>query len=59
MYTTDECAFLYRKLLQLMEEDSDSIAHALQGELLDAYRELLEKEKSILNDSLRKIQTIY
>lgn len=56
MFEAEECVYRYRKLLQLLEEDTQEISACLQGELLEEYRELLTREKDILNDALRTMQ---
>lgn len=35
----EECLIHLRRLLQMLEEEYTDIAHSLQGELLDAYRQ--------------------
>jgi hypothetical protein len=56
MFEAEECVYRYRKLLQLLEEDTQEISACLQGELLEEYRGLLTREKDILNDALRTMQ---
>ena len=59
MYEKEVCESQYRKLLQLLEEDSDEIAQGLQGELLDAYRAILIREKDTLSSALKSIQNTF
>ena len=54
----EECLSQYRKLLQLLEQDSEEIALGLQGELQDAYRAILIRERDTLMSALRSIQSI-
>lgn len=54
----EECLSQYRKLLQLLDQDSEEIALGLQGELLDAYRAILIRERDTLMSALRSIQSI-
>lgn len=59
MLQIDECVSRYRRLINLMESDAEEIAQGLQGELLTAYRGVLEEEKSILTDALRDMERTY
>ena len=56
MFEAQECAYRYRKLLALLEEDATEISQSLQGELLEEYRELLSRETDFLSQALKKIQ---
>lgn len=56
MYQAEECASRYRRLMRRMEEDHEAIAQGLKGELLEAYREVLVREKEVLTDALKDIQ---
>lgn len=56
MFEAQECAYRYRKLLELLEEDATEISQSLQGELLEEYRELLSRETDFLSQALKKIQ---
>lgn len=58
MYQADECASRYRRLMRRMEEDYEAIAQGLNGELLEAYREILAREKEVLTDALKDIQNM-
>ena len=59
MYEKEVCVTKYRRLLQLLEEDSDEIMLGLQGELLDAYRAILIREKDTLYNALKLIQNTF
>ena len=59
MYEKEVCVSQYRKLLQLLEEDSGEIVLGLQGELLDAYRAILTREKDVLSNALKSIQKTF
>lgn len=59
MYEIEECIFWYHRLLDLMENDSEKIALGLQGDLLDAYRDLIERERTLLEGALQSLQNIY
>lgn len=56
MLQNEECVSRYRRLLNLLENDAEEIAQGLQGELLTAYRSVLEKEKDRLTDALRDME---
>lgn len=45
----------YRKLVALLDEEADSIAHSFQGELLEEYRKALLKERELLQEVIRNI----
>ena len=55
----EECIARYRQLLQLLEEDGDEIESCFQGDMLDAYRAILAKEKDILSNAISSIQFNY
>ena len=57
MYEIEECISRYRQLLDLMEDDSNKIEQGLQGELLDAYRGVVERERILLENALTSIKT--
>ncbi len=59
MYELEECISRYRRILARMEDDSGKIANGLQGDLLDAYRGVIERERSILEEALQAIQNSY
>lgn len=40
----EECLHYYRKLIDLLEQDSLQMGNAVEGDLLEAYRKLLKKE---------------
>ena len=54
----DECIARYKKLLRLIDEDSQEMERCVQGEILDAYRRLLEQEKENLQSALRALQKL-
>lgn len=57
MYEIEECISRYRQLLDLMVDDSNKIEQGLQGELLDAYRGVVERERILLEDAFTSIKT--
>ena len=44
----EECEYKYRQIFSLMEQDAEEIALGMQGELLDAYRDLVKQEEFML-----------
>ena len=46
----------YRNLHSLLEEDLQQARQSLQGDLLNAYEELVKKELAALDENLRLIQ---
>ena len=50
----DEYIYHYRRLLTHMETDRVESSRCFQGELLDAYRQILKKEQDILAANLKK-----
>lgn len=56
MYDISECVSKYRRLLDLLEEDSEKMAQGLQGDLLGAYRSLIEHEKVLLDNAIITIK---
>lgn len=52
------CEFRLRRLLNLLEEDFDEITQGFQGDLLSAYRAILNKEQDILSNALTIIRNI-
>lgn len=52
----EEYALEYARLLRLLETDSKQVAEGIQGDLLDAYRSVLELEKSTLSRTFGKMQ---
>lgn len=56
MYEIEECLSRYRQLLDLMDDDSKKIEQGLQGELLDAYRNVVERERTLLENALISIK---
>ena len=59
MFSQEECASKYKRLLQLIEIDDEEIAEGLQGELLTAYRQVLEYEKNQIMNEIRSINITY
>lgn len=45
----------YRKMISLLELERDKISGCLQGELLDIYRGMLDKEVEFLKKQLRQV----
>ena len=52
MNEIEEYLFHYQKLIDLLVEDSQNVAKALQGDLLEAYRGLLIEEQRSLETNL-------
>lgn len=53
MYDLEESIVHYQRLIELMEEDMADISLCIQGELLDEYREVVEREMDILKNTIR------
>ena len=51
----EEYIYHYRRLLAHMDADGGEISRCFQGELLDAYRQLLKKEQDALVENLKKL----
>ena len=41
-----ECLAVYQRLLALLEEDENTIAHVMKGDLLESYRRVIREEKA-------------
>ena len=54
-----ENAILCKQIMRLIEEDSDEISLAIDGELLKKYEELLSKELSSLKSIYYEIEQAY
>lgn len=55
----DQIISEYRKLLQLLTEEELLVAGYLQGELLGIYRDILKKEREIIEYRMRELQQIF
>lgn len=55
MATWDDCLMHYHRLLQLLAEDKDHISRCFQGEILEIYRTILEREQSIITSARNNI----
>ena len=44
------------RLIELLERESIEISNALQADLLDAYRKLLNKEALLIKQYIRRLQ---
>lgn len=51
MATWDECLMHYHKLLRLLAEDEEHASRCFQGEILEIYRTIIEREKSIISNA--------
>lgn len=51
MTEMEQCLFICRRLLALLEEDEAQISQAMMGQMLDGYRDAVNMEK----DSVRSI----
>lgn len=56
MQIVDECLEHYRKLLNYLEEDLDSIKEVFQDELMDAYRAVVKKEILEVNEEKKALK---
>ena len=54
----DDCLVHYKKLLDLLEEDLDTIKKSFQGELLDEYRSIVKKEINEVNDKMNVLKRL-
>ena len=52
------CEIRLRRLLYLLEEESNEITRAFQGDLLVEYRAVLNREQDILSNALTIIRNI-
>lgn len=52
------CEFRFRRLLHLLEEESDEITHVFQGDILTAYKAILIREQDMLSNALTIIRNI-
>ena len=43
----------YQRLLQLLEEENNEIVLCMEGELLEKYRRVLQKEKEEIEKNIR------
>lgn len=55
----DEIISEYRKLLELLDEEKDKIARSMQGELMEIYREILQKEREKVEKNMYMIYQYY
>lgn len=46
----------YVKLKALLDADADHISRCLKGDLLDSYREIIDREKEVLRKTISKIK---
>ena len=46
---------MYRKLMRLLENESEQISKCVQGELLTLYREVIDKEKNLIQKEVKEI----
>ena len=51
----EELLHNHQQLLMLLEEECLVAANCFGGEILEEYRKLLEKERALLNGSLRSL----
>lgn len=56
MYQSDQLIEWYQKLIKYWEEDAYEMGLALDGEMLEAYRRLVEEEKTLLKDAKKSAQ---
>lgn len=54
----NECYYQYRRLLELLEKDSEEIKASLKGDAQEAYDKLLLREKDSVNNALKSIKNI-
>lgn len=49
----DDIILKYRELLRLLEEEYDALGAALDGEILQKYRQILKDEIDLVHTNLR------
>lgn len=54
----NECYYLYRRLLELLEKDSDELSTILAGDLQEEYIKILLSEKNSVTTALKSIHNI-
>lgn len=55
MEEKEVCIYHYAKLKTLLEADENHISECLGGELLNAYWEIIRREKEVLEDIISKL----
>ncbi len=55
----DEIISEYRKLLELLDEEKESIVRSMQGELMEIYREILQKERENVEKNIHMLYQYY
>lgn len=58
MSNIDDCLVHYKKLINLLEEDLESIQKSLQGELLDRYNSIVKKEINEVNNKMNVLKRV-
>ncbi len=55
MQEYEVCMHRYRRLIELLEDDYREIVQALGGDVLNVYRDILEREKEVLENGYKLI----
>lgn len=58
MSLLNECIYRYQKLISLLDQDENDMKYGLEGELLDAYRSIVSKEKQALEQALAELKRL-
>ena len=58
MPNIDDCLVHYKKLINFLEEDLESIQKGFQGELLNTYRMITEQEIDAINKKIKVLERI-
>lgn len=56
MTEVEECMTRYQKIIALLDYDCEKIALAVQGEILDEYRQIIQLEKDALENARRTLK---
>lgn len=55
MKEREETLYHYEKLKALLDADEEHITRCLNGDLLDSYRQIIDREKEVLRKIISKI----
>ena len=58
MSLLNECIYRYQKLISLLNQDENDMKYGLEGDLLDAYRSIVSKEKQALEQALAELKRL-
>lgn len=56
MLDIEECIARYRRIIALLDSDSEKFALAVQGEILNEYRKIIQLEKDALEKARQTLQ---